>query len=224
GRRVLNDGDLGRAISNTEAGQNVSVVGYVDGDRRVWNVTVGEGPVFGISGTFDGTSGLVLDDFGLQRYPAGVYLELLGGDGGPGSQFPMGVADGFLQLVVIALLLPLASVTMGLPYNFPGFTGEVANFYAVSGPLGALGAGPLFFLANLLFWTAWINLQLGLFNCIPGYPLDGGRMLRMGVESVVSRLPVSDRYAMVRTITTSIGLTMLVSLLVLLFGPQVLGG
>jgi Zn-dependent protease/predicted transcriptional regulator len=37
------------------------------------------------------------------------------------------------------------------------------------------GAGPW---AAVLSWLAYINLGLGAFNLIPGYPLDGGRILR----------------------------------------------
>jgi membrane-associated protease RseP (regulator of RpoE activity) len=118
-------------------------------------------------------------------------------------------------------VLPLASFVLGVP-NFPGFTGYWTAFYDVQGPLGAAGEPAVFLTANVLFWTAWINLQLGLFNCIPGYPLDGGRILRTSVEAVVSRLPVADRDRLVSTITTGVGLTMLASLLLLVFGPNLL--
>ncbi|KAB1187324.1 MULTISPECIES: site-2 protease family protein [Haloferax] len=227
GKRITSSTELQVALDATTPGQTVSVEVYQDGAFQTVDVTLGENPQDGNGflgvNIFDGTSGLLLTDFGTQAYPAGTYLSLLGGDGGDGAG---GLGNAFggspLQLVYVSLLLPLASVVLGIP-NFPGFTGDVINFYQVGGPFGFLGGG-VFILANVLFWTAWINLQLGLFNCIPGYPLDGGRILRTGAEAIVSRLPVDDRHTLVRTITTSIGLTMLASLLLMIFGPTLLGG
>ncbi|ELZ56606.1 MULTISPECIES: site-2 protease family protein [unclassified Haloferax] len=224
GERITSSTELQAALDRTDPDQTVAVELYRDGGFETVQVTLGvneqDGNGFLGVNIFRGTSGLLLTDFGTQEYPAGTYLSLLGGDGGDG-----GLATAFagspLQLVYVSLLLPLASVVLGIP-NFPGFTGQVVNFYQVGGPLGFLGGG-VFIVANLLFWTAWINLQLGLFNCIPGYPLDGGRILRTSAEAVVSRLPVDDPHTVVRTITTSIGLTMLASLVLMIFGPTLLG-
>lgn len=69
---------------------------------------------------------------------------------------------------------------------------------AVSGPLLSLllagvgwlayqGMNPLTVL-GVLTWQLWVaNLLVGLFNLLPGLPLDGGRMLRAGVWGLTRR-------------------------------------
>ena len=224
GERITDARDLFTTLDDTAPGDRVTVETYRDGERAVHEATLREGAdgngLLGVR-VFEGASGLVFDDFGVETYPAGVYLELLGGDGGPGATLPVDTGGSLLLPVYVALVLPLASFVLGVP-NFPGFTGYWTAFYDVQGSLGAAGEPAVFLAANVLFWTAWINLQLGLFNCIPGYPLDGGRILRTSAEAVVSRLPVADRDRLVSTITTGVGLTMLASLLLLVFGPNLL--
>ena len=218
---------LSSVLSETEPGQTVEVVAYHgdgadpwNGERHVYEVELGEHPreaygYLGVAGLQQGTSGVVVDDFGIDTYPAEQYHSLLGG-GGWGDD-PLVT---FISRTFALLVLPFASVVdPNLGYNFAGFNGHIANFYEVSGPLGA---GAVFALVNVLFWTGWVNINLGLFNCIPSYPLDGGHILRSCVEATLARLPIEATPTLASAVTTAISITMIVSLLGMLFVPQLL--
>jgi membrane-associated protease RseP (regulator of RpoE activity) len=221
GERTVDFDDLSAVLGDREPGDTVSVTGYVggfDGDRRTYEIELGGSGSDAVLGVRvqRGVSGLVVDDFGVDVYPASTFLTILGGDGGGDL--------GGIQRAYLALVLPFASLTLPeVGYNFAGFVGPVTEFYTVSGPLGLLGAGGTFLLANLLFWTAWINLIIGQFNCVPAYPLDGGHILRTTTESVVSRLPVTDGRALTSAVTTTVSVVMILGLLVMVFGPRLLG-
>jgi Zn-dependent protease/CBS domain-containing protein len=85
-----------------------------------------------------------------------ITLFLFGGVAQIGAEPPSAVAE-----FLIAIAGPLVSL------------GLAVFFYAIQPAVGAIE--PLFGLAEYL---AYINLALVLFNLIPGYPLDGGRVFR----------------------------------------------
>jgi membrane-associated protease RseP (regulator of RpoE activity) len=227
GERVTSYEDLVDALEPTDPGQRVSVTLYVDGTRQTYEVTMGsregdEGGFLGIRARATGVTGLTVSDFGIRRYPSDRYLAALGGADDEDGFGPM--ISTFVGKVFVVLLLPIASLVFQGLYNFAGFTPDVVNFFIVEGgPLSFLGGG-VFLLANLLFWTGWINVQLGFFNCIPAFPLDGGHILRLSTEGVLSRLPIPTTRRAVRVVTTTIGVTMLISFLLMVFGPQLIAG
>jgi len=217
---------LSDALAERSAGDTVEIVAYHgdgtdpwNGERRSYEVTLEAndrtgGGFLGVAGIQGGTSGLVVDDFGIDPYPAEQYLTLLGG-----GEWDDPVST-FVSRLFAALVLPFASnVQPGISYNFAGFNGAIAAFYSVSGPVGA---GVVFGLANVLFWTGWVNINLGLFNCIPSYPLDGGHILRSCVEATLARLPVDPDPTVAAAVTAAISATMILSLLGRLFLPGLL--
>jgi membrane-associated protease RseP (regulator of RpoE activity) len=214
GERVVSTGDLQRVMDRTEPGETVAVEVYADGDRRTYTVTLGaDGDGSGLLGVRlqPGVGGVTLEDFGVTEYPARGFLTALGGDAGGDG------VGGFASSVLFILLLPIASTMNPTPYNFAGFDGFNTQLYAVPG----LPDGPVFLLANVLFWTAWVNLNLGMFNCVPSAPLDGGHILRTATESVADRLPVERPDEAASQVTTTSSLLMLGSIVALFFGNQI---
>ena len=89
----------------------------------------------------------------------GITLWLFGGV----SRFSSDTASPGAQ-ALITFVGPLTSLVLG------------AVFYLAAVAFGG-GAHPALFVATLA-WLAYINISLGVFNLVPAFPLDGGRLLQ----------------------------------------------
>lgn len=98
--------------------------------------------------------------------------------------------------LAIAIVGPLASVALGV-----GMTFMAATAISLLGPnlddaadaeSAVARLGPI---ATLLLWLGPINILVGVFNLIPGFPLDGGRVLRAIVWKATGDLGRSTRIA-----------------------------
>ena len=122
-----------------------------------------------------------------------------------------------LGMKVTSIRLFLFGGVSNIDEEPPSAKGELAM--AVAGPLVSIGAGvallvastfllspidpraPLYAfqslgpIATLVVWLGPVNLGLGLFNLLPAFPLDGGRVLRAVAWIVTKDLDRATRFA-----------------------------
>ena len=94
----------------------------------------------------------------------------------------------------IAIVGPLTSLAIGFLCLYLGVVGitrvDVTNVASVEHALVALGPG-----RTLLLWLGQINLVLAIFNLVPAFPLDGGRVLRAIMWGATHDLRRATRWA-----------------------------
>jgi membrane-associated protease RseP (regulator of RpoE activity) len=119
------------------------------------------------------------------------------------------ILENYKRLAYSSPILHFVPPTLGGAQGFIPFSDTLHVFY--QHPIGP----SYYYLANLLFWLWFVNVNVGIFNSLPIYPLDGGQVLMNGLRAFAKgRLTESA----IRGITgaISVALAMLVISMVLL--------
>lgn len=93
----------------------------------------------------------------------------------------MAIAGPITSLLLGLIFLSLAGLTAGPLEVEPE---NPAELFAALSPL-----------STLLLWLGPVNIILGLFNLVPGFPLDGGRVLRAIMWGITGSLRQATRWA-----------------------------
>ena len=119
------------------------------------------------------------------------------------------------SLTARRLGLPVRSITLFIFGGVSALEGEPKSAgqefrVAIVGPLTSFALAGVFGVVALIAWAsdasgepvgaiaeylAFINLAVGIFNMLPGYPLDGGRVLRAGLWARGGNLLAATRTA-----------------------------
>jgi Zn-dependent protease/CBS domain-containing protein len=115
---------------------------------------------------------------------------------------------------LITIVGPITSILLGFFFiMMAGITASI-NMEMVQEPTAVIAQlGPV---PTLLLWLGPINLLLGVFNLIPGFPLDGGRILRATLWAITGNLQRATRWAA--------GVGQIISLLLIVAGISMIFG
>ncbi|MGQ9609184.1 MAG: M50 family metallopeptidase [bacterium] len=180
------------------------------------------GKIFGISIRIDYTWFLI---FAMVAWSLGMhYFPRMYASWSPTIYWIMGIITAiifFISVLAHELAHSLVSKARGVPVNsitlfIFGGVAQISDepkkpgsefLMAIAGPITSLMIGAIFGLVYIAAgrartpiiamagWLSGINISVGLFNLIPGFPLDGGRILRAVVWKITGSLRKATRIA-----------------------------
>jgi Zn-dependent protease/CBS domain-containing protein len=126
---------------------------------------------------------------------------------------------------LITIVGPIASFLLGILFLLLGsLLGGVTTMGDPEAIMAQLDP-----FSTVLLWLGSINLILAVFNLIPGFPLDGGRVLRSALWAATGNLRTATRWAswvgqMVAALFIVGGVAMVFGAQIPFFGTGVIGG
>ncbi len=123
----------------------------------------------------------------------------------PGNEFVMAILGPVTSLVIGFTLLLLAGIGLDAQELLQLQPMQALQDFS---PLKTLG-----------FWLGSVNVILGIFNMIPGFPLDGGRVLRSILWAITRNLRKATRWA--AFVGQAIAWGMIISGIAMIFGLRI---
>lgn len=212
--------DFHSIMNSTLPGQEVVVEATSEDSEgtSAYNVTLVKHPdveTKGFLGIVTNYDGQVATSLGISvgEFPATAYLDLF-----------KSIPQMLMSLGGWLLLLGLPIIGFA-GEGFLGFSGTLAPYYEPIGWAQPFGMG-VFWLADALLWIGWLNFYVGLFNCLPAVPLDGGHVFRDYMNGFINKVVSDEEKAehISALIAASFAMLILLSFLFMIFGPYIVHG
>jgi membrane-associated protease RseP (regulator of RpoE activity) len=224
GETIENTDQFTAIMGSTSPGQTVNVTLSVPQENsneliKNINIELAQHPesetVIGYLGVYTQGRSYVDTNLGFPvgGFPAKAYLELL-------KSIPSMLSGPAGWIIILGL--PIIGFA---GEGFPGFSGTLAQFYDATGWAEPFGIG-LFWLANALLWIGWLNFYVGLFNCLPAVPLDGGHVFKDYTYAAIHKITKNEKKAerMSIAISATFAIVVLLSFILMIFGPYLVHG
>jgi len=117
---------------------------------------------------------------------------------------------------LMTIVGPLTSLLLGAAFLWLGSQNIEAMSTVLQNPAALLRS--LDPLSTMLMWLGPVNILIGLFNLVPGFPLDGGRILRSILWAISGNLRRATRWA--TTIGQGVGWLMVLAGIAMIFGVR----
>lgn len=142
-----------------------------------------------------------------------ITLFLFGGVSNIQQEPPSPKAEFYITIVgpITSIIIGLLVTTAGSALTSPITEVSLGDPEAMASQLSPL--------ATVLLWLGPINLVLGVFNLIPGFPLDGGRLLRSTLWAITGNLRRATRWA--TWVGQGVAWLMIITGIAMVFGLEV---
>lgn len=129
--------------------------------------------------------------------------------------------DSPMSELLITIVGPLTSFILGFLFLVLGLGSAAIGTLPLTASNLLSQFGPA---ATMLIWLGSVNILLGVFNLIPGFPLDGGRVVRSILWAISGDLVRATRWA--SALGQTVAWMMILAGVLMLFGQQIpfLGG
>ncbi|MFZ1127987.1 site-2 protease family protein [Methanoregula sp.] len=188
GQPVASRADVSAILNTTKPGETVILTTSINGTAADYKLTLAAWPAEYNNNQTSGFMGVEYYDGMAVKTAVGTMISPLGF-----FEFlivPFASGDGAQYLRILAFDTPDTSYYLE---PFAGFWDAI----------------------HLLFWCAWININVGIFNAIPMVPLDGGYIFKEGVDRLLDRRGLIKYSGYVVGAVSYVMIVVLISLLAL---------